>query len=47
MAPLNFSVSEDVRQEFNTLFANENKSAILTQLMRQAIEEKNSGKGKF
>ena len=40
MATLNFSVPEDVRQEFNTVFANENKSAILTQLMRQAIEEK-------
>ncbi len=40
MATLNFSVPEDVRQEFNTVFANENKSALLTQLMRQAIEEK-------
>ena len=40
MATVNFSVPEDVRQEFNTMFANENKSAILTQLMRQAIEEK-------
>lgn len=33
-----FSVPEDVRREFNALFENENKSAILTQLMRQAIE---------
>jgi len=40
MATLNFSVPEDVRREFNALFANENKSAILTKLMRQAIEEK-------
>ena len=40
MATLNFSVPEDVRKEFNSVFANENKSAILTQLMRQAIEEK-------
>ena len=40
MATLNFSVPEDVRQEFNALFANENKSAILTNLMRQAIEER-------
>jgi len=40
MATLNFSVPEDVRREFNALFKNENKSAILTKLMKQAIEEK-------
>lgn len=40
MATVNFSVPEDVRQEFNHLFENENKSAILTRLMQQAIEEK-------
>ena len=40
MATVNFSVPEDVRQEFNQLFAKENKSAILTRLMQQAIEEK-------
>ncbi|MEQ1486299.1 hypothetical protein [Methyloglobulus sp.] len=40
MATVNFSVPEDVRQEFNQLFGNENKSAILTRLMQQAIAEK-------
>ncbi len=40
MATVNFSVPEDVRQEFNHLFENENKSAILTRLMQQAIEER-------
>jgi hypothetical protein len=42
MSTVNFSVPEDVRQEFNQLFANENKSAILTRLMQQAIAEKNN-----
>jgi hypothetical protein len=40
MATVNFSVPEDVRQEFNQLFSQENKSAILTKLMQQAIAEK-------
>jgi hypothetical protein len=40
MSTVNFSVPEEVRQEFNQLFANENKSAILTKLMQQAIAEK-------
>lgn len=40
MATVNFSVPEHVKQEFNQLFATENKSAILTQLMQQAIESR-------
>jgi len=40
MATVNFSVPDDIRQEFNQLFEKENKSAILTRLMQQAIEEK-------
>lgn len=39
MATVNFSVPDDIRQEFNQLFEKENKSAILTRLMQQAIEE--------
>ncbi len=39
MATVNFSVPEDVKQDFNDEFAQENKSAILTGLMKQAIEE--------
>lgn len=38
MATVNFSVPEQVKQEFNQLFATENKSAILTHLMQQAIK---------
>ena len=38
MATVNFSVPDQIKQEFNQLFATENKSAILTQLMQQAIE---------
>jgi hypothetical protein len=37
---INFSVPEDVRQEFLETFEGENKSAIITRLMRQAIEER-------
>ena len=38
MATVNFSVPSEVKDEFNRCFAGENKSAILTQLMRDAIE---------
>ena len=40
MATVNFSVPDEVKNEFNQLFKGENKSAILTELMRQAIEER-------
>jgi metal-responsive CopG/Arc/MetJ family transcriptional regulator len=40
MAKLNFSLPDEVKQEFNELFANENKSAVLTRLIIQAIDEK-------
>ncbi len=39
MATVNFSVPEEVKAEFNKVFARKNKSAIVTQLMRAAIEE--------
>ena len=38
MATINFSVPEDVKQAFNAAFAGANKSAVLTQMMRDAIE---------
>lgn len=38
MATVNFSVPAEVKDEFNRCFAGENKSAILTELMREAIE---------
>ena len=40
MATVNFSVPEDVKRIFNKAFAGANKSAILAQLMRQAVEER-------
>jgi hypothetical protein len=38
MATMNFSVPDDVKAQFDKAFAGANKSAILTQLMREAIE---------
>jgi metal-responsive CopG/Arc/MetJ family transcriptional regulator len=40
MATVNFSVPEDVKKQFDKVFAGKNKSAVLTQLMQQAIEER-------
>jgi len=37
MATMNFSVPEDVKQAFNAVFQGQNKSAVLTQLLREAI----------
>ena len=39
MGIVNFSVPDDVKEEFNKTFKGKNKSAILTRLMQQAIEE--------
>ena len=40
MATVNFSVPDDVKKAFNEAFGNQNKSAVLTRLMRQAVEER-------
>ena len=40
MATVNFSVPSDVKEAFDKAFAGENKSAVLTGLMRQAVEER-------
>ena len=40
MATVNFSVPEDVKSTFNKAFAGANKSAVVAQLMRQAVEER-------
>jgi hypothetical protein len=40
MATMNFSVPDDVRAAFNKAFAGTNKSALLTELMRQAVEDR-------
>jgi hypothetical protein len=40
MATVNFSVPDDVKQDFNAAFAGENKSAVIANLMRQAVAER-------
>ena len=44
MATVNFSVPDEVKQAFNEEFAQENRSAILTRLMKRAIEENRTKK---
>ena len=39
MATMNFSVRDDVKEDFNKAFKGENKSAVLTRLMRRAVNE--------
>jgi hypothetical protein len=38
MRTVNFSVPEEVKQAFDETFAGRNKSAIVAQLMREAVE---------
>lgn len=38
MATMNFSIPDDVKDAFNETFATENKSAIVADLMRRAVE---------
>lgn len=38
MAIVNFSVPDDVRDAFNEAFKGRNKSAIIANLMREAVE---------
>jgi len=37
MATVNFSVPDDVRDEFNAVFDGRNKSAVIADLMREAV----------
>ena len=39
MATVNFSVPDAVRDEFNRTFRNQNKSAIIADLMRRAVAD--------
>lgn len=39
MATVNFSVPDEIRDRFNKTFEGRNKSAILSRLMEQAVEE--------
>ncbi len=38
MSTVNFSVPEDVKDAFNATFDGQNKSAIIADLMREAVE---------
>lgn len=39
MATVNFSVPDDVKNEFDRVFGNQNKSAVIADLMRLAVAE--------
>ena len=38
MPTVNFSVPEDVKSAFNAMFEGQNKSAVISELMREAVE---------
>jgi hypothetical protein len=38
VATVNFSVPDEVKDEFNETFAGQNKSAVIARLMRDAVE---------
>ena len=38
MSTVNFSVPEDIKNAFNTVFEGQNKSAVIADLMRDALE---------
>lgn len=38
MATVNFSVPDDVKDAFNAAFEGQNKSAVIAELMREAVE---------
>lgn len=38
MATVNFSVPDDVKEAFNIAYQGQNKSAVIADLMREAIE---------
>jgi hypothetical protein len=40
MATVNFSVPDDVKASFDKTFGDENKSAIIADLMRRAVRER-------
>ena len=42
MSTVNFSVPEDIKNAFNTTFKGVNKSAVIADLMREAVERAQS-----
>jgi hypothetical protein len=39
MATVNFSVPDEVKAEFDHVFGDQNKSAVIAELMRRAVRE--------
>lgn len=39
MGTMNFSIPDDVKDAFNETFEGKNKSAVVTELLRRAIED--------
>lgn len=39
MATMNFSIPDDIKDAFNQTFANENKSAVVARLLKEAVEK--------
>ncbi len=44
MGTMNFSIPDEVKEAFNKAFESENKSAIVADLLRRAIEERQQKK---
>lgn len=40
MATMNFSVPQEVKEQFNALFVDENKSHVVAELLKEAIEKR-------
>jgi metal-responsive CopG/Arc/MetJ family transcriptional regulator len=40
MATMNFSIPDEIKEEFQRAFAHENRSAVVAQLLKQAVEER-------
>lgn len=40
MGTMNFSIPDDVKQAFNEAFEGENKSAIVAELLKRAVEDR-------
>ena len=38
MATVNFSVPDDIKKRFNQVFAHQNKSHLIAELMKEAVE---------
>lgn len=39
MGTMNFSIPDDIKDDFNRTFAHENKSAVVANLLREAVEK--------